>query len=58
MRDYTKAASTSEPVFSDHNFRKLNGFHMDIERVILPLSSDGQSIVRFVAVLEFQQSSI
>ena len=44
LADYAGAVRAAAPVFSDHGFRSLNGGLFDIERVILPISEDGERV--------------
>ena len=53
LEDYNAAVTAARPLFSDHRFRKLGGHLFDIERVILPLSSDGGQVHMLLALLDF-----
>jgi hypothetical protein len=56
LNDYSYAAIFPKPLFSDHKFRNLIDWLTDIERVILPLSDDGNSPNMLFAVLDFEIS--
>ena len=53
LEAYNAAAAAARPLFSDHRFRKLGGHLFDIERVILPLSTDGEQVQMLLALLDF-----
>lgn len=53
LDEYGAAAQSADAVFTDHRFRKLGGGLVDIERVILPLSQDGQRVTMLFALLDF-----
>ena len=56
LREYNLAASEKRPVFSDHEFRKLNDYHHTVERVILPLSNDDETVNMLLAVVDFERT--
>ena len=47
------AVDAKRPLFSDHKFRRLSGTYLNIERVILPLSDDDETVNMLMAVLSF-----
>lgn len=53
LNDYSNVVDCRYPCFSDHAFRKLGGTMFDIERVILPLSNDGETVSMLFALLDF-----
>ena len=58
LHDYIFAVDAKRPLFSDHKFRRLSGTYLNIERVILPLSDNDDSVNILMAVLSFFQSLI
>ncbi|TNE39425.1 MAG: PAS domain-containing protein [Alphaproteobacteria bacterium] len=55
LSDYKFALTERRPVFTDHMFRQANDYRQRIERVILPLSSDGETVNILFAVLDFER---
>ncbi|MEQ8586434.1 MAG: PAS domain-containing protein [Thalassobaculaceae bacterium] len=55
LDDYGAAAKEAKAIFTDHRFRKLGGHTFDIERVVLPLSDDGEHATMLMALLDFTQ---
>jgi len=55
LAEYGHAAAAMRPVFSDHEFRKINDYRHSIERVILPLSNDDKTVNMLMAVLDFER---
>lgn len=53
--EYGLAVTEKRPVFSDHSFRKPNDYRHAIERAILPLSNDGDSVNMLLAILDFER---
>jgi len=53
LHDYLFAVDARRPLFSDHKFRRLSGTYLNIERVILPLSDDDETVNILMAVLSF-----
>ncbi|UUX49507.1 PAS domain-containing protein [Nisaea acidiphila] len=57
LREYGLAVTEKRPVFSDHSFRKPDDYRHKIERAILPLSNDGESVNMLLAVLDFERQT-
>lgn len=57
VREYSAAAAAAYPVCSDHRYRNLGGQIYDIERLILPLSEDGERVSMLLIVLDFTERS-
>lgn len=55
VREYGAAAAGAVPVCSDHRYRNLGGELFDIERLILPLSADGETVTMLLIVLDFTE---
>ena len=55
LKEYRLPISEKRPVFSDHEFRKLNDHHHTIERAIFPLSDDGITVNKLIAFLDFER---
>jgi len=55
LTEYKLCATEKRPLFSDHTFRKLNHYYHSIERVLLPLSNDDETVNMLMAVLEFER---
>ncbi len=55
LSDYQFAARTKRPLFSDHAFRKLSGTYLNIERALLPLSEDDETVSMLFVVMSFQK---
>lgn len=53
LHDYIFAVDAKRPLFSDHKFRRLSGTYLNIERVILPMSDNDDSVNILMAVLSF-----
>lgn len=55
LADYGQAASSGQPYYTAHRFRKSDrDFYYSIERAIFPLSSDGKVADKLLAVLDFE----
>ena len=46
--EYDEAAATRQPIVSRWNYSKDAGRHVEYERLILPLSSDGRAVDMFL----------
>ncbi len=57
VREYSAAAAGARPVCSDHWHRNLGGEIFDLERLILPLSEDGERVTMLLIVLDFTERS-
>ena len=44
LREYENAASQAQPIYGLWNYTRHGGHHMRYERLILPLSSDGERV--------------
>lgn len=55
LKEYHLPVSEKRPVFSDHEFRKLNDYHHTIERAIFPLSDDDNTVNKLIAFLDFER---
>ena len=55
LEEYHLPVSEKRPVFSNHEFRKLNDYHHTIERAIFPLSNDDQTVDKLIAFLDFER---
>ena len=55
LREYAEAAALARPVCSDHWYRSLGDQLYDIERLILPLSTDGTTVSMLLIILEFTE---
>ncbi len=55
LNEYRLPVSEKRPVFSDHDFRKLNDYRHTIERAIFPLSDDGKTVNKLIAFLDFER---
>lgn len=55
LAEYRLAVIEKRPVFSDHEFRKLNDYHCTIERAIFPLSDDDNTVNKLIAFLDFER---
>lgn len=55
LHDYTVCRLSRQPYVSEHSFWTTRGVTMRIERVILPLSEDGETVSQLLAGLEFGQ---
>lgn len=48
VSEYDRAAKERQPIASKWAYKKLSGRHMEYERLILPLSSDGRTVDMFL----------
>ncbi len=55
LNEYHLPIFEKRPVFSDHDFRKLNDYHHTIERAIFPLSDDDNTVNKLIAFLDFER---
>lgn len=55
LKEYRLPVLEKRPVFSDHEFRKLNNYHHTIERAIFPLSDDRIIVDKLIAFLDFER---
>lgn len=55
LAEYRLAVHEKRPVYSDHEFRKLNDYHRTIERAIFPLSDDDHTVNKLIAFLDFER---
>ena len=55
LTEYRLPVLEKRPVFSDHEFRKLNNYHHTIERAIFPLSDDRVIVDKLIAFLDFER---
>lgn len=55
LEDYNRPVVTREPYCTDHRFHNVNDIVYDTERIILPLSDDGESVAMLLAVLSFRE---
>ena len=57
LADYGHVLEARRPYLTDHMFRNVRGTLFNIERLILPLSYDDDSVATLFAVLSFEQKS-
>lgn len=53
LHDYSTCLQTRQPYVSEHSFWTVRAVSYRIERVILPLSDDGETVSQLIAGLEF-----
>jgi len=56
LKEYATAIRTMEPVVGQWEFTKHDGRHIAYERIILPLSSDGETVDMLLAGWAFDKS--
>lgn len=54
--EYNYVAAEKRVIVCDHKFRRLTDYTYDIERIIMPLSDNGEDVNMLFALLAFEQN--
>ena len=55
LLEYTDAVAVAQPICSDHWSRSLGDELFDLERAILPLSADGETVSMLLIIIDFTE---
>ena len=55
LADYSYPVTHRQPICSDHKFHTVSDIAYDIERLIMPLSEDGERVNMLFSYLSFRQ---